>query len=187
LVFEKGILNPEVEGAAREVISGTKDEITRIWSRMVDDARDLGGDPDMPDSHENAKAVYGFLSPNSNSFWATVLRRSGFDYRDFHPSSRNWTPGTGIDLNDPVWWAPEFRWPGTAPTSADHLQRPLASYPQPARGLLSLMDEEQPPTPSPLGLLAYMDQSEMDEAITSPLRPDVYEGRRAPARFPPLR
>jgi hypothetical protein len=113
LVFVRGILEPEVEGAAREVISGTKEDVERIWNRMEDDARNLGGDPEVPGSHANAKAVYGLLSPNSNSFWATILGRSGFDYRNFHPSSPNWTPGTGIDLSDPVWWAPEVRWPGT--------------------------------------------------------------------------
>jgi hypothetical protein len=180
LVFEKGILNPEVEGAAREVISGTKDEVTRIWSRMEDDARDLGGDPDVPGSHENAKAVYGLLSPNSNSFRATILGRAGFGHRDFHPNSPNWTPGTGIDLNNPVWWAPEIRWPGTIPTSPDHLDRPLASQtqPQPVRGLLSLMDDEDTPAARAFGLLSYMDQQNADEVSGSPLHFDTYDRHR---------
>jgi hypothetical protein len=158
LTFVRGIGEPEIEGAAREVVSGTKDEIERIWSRMEDDARDLGGDPDVPGAHDGAKAIYGLLSPNSNSFWATILRRAGFDYRNLHPNSPNWTPGTGVDLNNPVWWAPEFRWPGTPPINPDYLNRPLASRPQPTAGLLSLLDGEPVSAVRPSGLLAYMDQ-----------------------------
>jgi hypothetical protein len=180
LVFERGILEPEVEGAAREVVSGAEDEIRRIWSRMNDDARDLGGDRDVPGSQDNAKAIYGLLSPNSNSFWATILKRSGFDYRHLHPNSPNWTPGTGIDLNDPVWWAPEFRWPGTIPINPDYLDRPRVSQtqPQPVRGLLSFLDDEPAPAGRPFGVLSHLDQQDVEEGSTRPLLSEPYDRRR---------
>jgi hypothetical protein len=185
LVFERGILEPEVEGAAREVVSGTEDEIKRTWSRMNDDARDLGGDRDVPGSHDNAKAIYGLLSPNSNSFWATILGRAGLDYREFHPNSPNWTPGTGIDLNNPVWWSPEFRWPGTIPINPDHLDRPRASRPQPVSGLLSFLDNEPAPASRPFGLLSYMDQQDAEEGSVSPLLSETDDRRRVFAPYLP--
>jgi hypothetical protein len=104
---------PEVVGAARDVISGSKADVLRLWQRMKSHANELGGTPDTGTRDDDAKAKYGVLTPNSNSFWATVLTLSGFDYRQFEPGSSLRTPGTGIDLSDPVWWVPEHRWPGT--------------------------------------------------------------------------
>jgi hypothetical protein len=101
LVRVKGLANPEVEGAARPVFSGSEKELRGLWRRMEQDADELSG-----------KSVYGLLSPNSNSFWGTVLRRAGFDPKDSQPDSSLRTPGTGVDLSNPLWWTPEHRWPG---------------------------------------------------------------------------
>jgi hypothetical protein len=98
---------PEVEGAARPVIAGGREQIDKIWKQMLQHANDLNG-----------KAVYGLLSPNSNSFWGTVLRRSGFDPSKSTPDSDLATPGIGVDLGNPLWWTPEHRWPGA--TAPDH-------------------------------------------------------------------
>ena len=110
LIHEETLALPEVEGAARPVVTGSKDEIdNNAWKRMKQQADDLHG-----------KAVYGLLSPNSNSFWGTVLRRSGFDPKESEPDSDLATPGTGLDLSNPLWWTPEHRWPGvTTPTEEE--------------------------------------------------------------------
>lgn len=109
LVHATGLGNPEVEGAARPVVSGSREEIADVWDRMQQSAKALSG-----------KAVYGLLSPNSNSFWGTVLRRSGFDPKESEPDSDLPTPGTGVDLDNPLWWTPEHRWPGvTTPTEEE--------------------------------------------------------------------
>jgi hypothetical protein len=76
----------------------------------------------------SGKAVYGLLSPNSNSFWGTVLRRSGFDPKQSEPNSDLPTPGTGVDLGNPLWWTPEHRWPGVATPDAEDTSAARPAY-----------------------------------------------------------
>lgn len=119
LVHVEGLANPEVEGAARPVVSGSDAEMQEAWKRMRDTANELSG-----------KAVYGLLSPNSNSFWGTVLRRSGFDPKDSEPDSDLPTPGTGVDLSNPLWRTPEHRWPGAqSPVEDSPAARPAYRLP----------------------------------------------------------
>ena len=97
------MLNPEVVGASQPVMVGAADQIDAAWNQMLRHANHLSG-----------KAVYGLLAPNSNAFWATILRQSGFDYRQHKPNSDLPTPGVDVDLGDPLWWTPEHRWPGAS-------------------------------------------------------------------------
>ena len=101
LIHVSGIKNPEVPGAAKPILVGDADEVDAVWDQLLKSANHLHG-----------KATYGLLSPNSNAFWSTVLRLSGFDYRQYEPTSDLPTPGTGVDLSNPLWWTPEHRWPG---------------------------------------------------------------------------
>lgn len=112
LVRESYLPNPPVVGPDNQPVRKIvieenpeqgfdQDHIRNVWNQMSKNADDLSG-----------KAEYGLLSPNSNSFWATVLQMSGFDPRSVEPESPKWTPGTGIYINDPHWWAPPSRWTG---------------------------------------------------------------------------
>jgi hypothetical protein len=101
LVLARSVPEPEVSGAAQLVLAGPPDRVNAAWQQMQEHADRLNG-----------KAVYGLLSPNSNAFWATVLRQSGFDHRRHKPNSNLPTPGIDVDLSDPLWWTPEHRWPG---------------------------------------------------------------------------
>ena len=120
LIHVDGIRDPEVPGAAVPVLIGAEDEVGAAWRKMIDQARHLHG-----------KATYGLLSPNSNAFWATVLRMSGFDYRQYEPKSDLFTPGTGVDLSDPRWWTPEHRWPGVPVPNERAPAAALPAYRQP--------------------------------------------------------
>jgi hypothetical protein len=123
LVYATGLREPEVDGAGRVVISGTEADIDATWKQMIRHAEDLNG-----------KAVYGLLSPNSNAFWGTVLRLSGFDHRQHEPNSDLLTPGTGVDLSDPRWWTPEHRWPGVPVPASAIRPRPCQPTGGPDRG-----------------------------------------------------
>lgn len=117
LIYVKGLDLPEVENAARPVTTGSQQEAQEVWKQMKQHAEDLHG-----------KAVYGLLSPNSNSFWGTVLRRSGFDPNKVEPDSDLVTPGSGVDLSNPLWWTPEHRWLGVAAPEEMDSSRPVSAY-----------------------------------------------------------
>lgn len=101
-------LNPEIDGAAKIFEAGDRGAMAHRWKELVDAGNGLSG-----------KARYSALGPNSNSFWASVLGSVGKNYRDYEPNSRNWTPGTGINLTNPIWWADRYRMPDRPPTKGD--------------------------------------------------------------------
>ena len=107
LIYTKTLANPEVDGAARPVVSGSEDEVHQIWKRMEESADELDGRAGVRPALPKQQFVLG-----------TVLRRSGFNLKDSEPNSSLRTPGTGVDLSNPLWWTPEHRWPGV-PVPAD--------------------------------------------------------------------